>query len=69
MAGSLKSNGFTANLHDQCIFNKDVDGVVYVDDLKMMCVDRSAVLDMERILLKTYGQFRTTQGPIVSYLD
>jgi hypothetical protein len=34
----------------------------------MTFVNKSAVLEMERILLKTYGQFRTTQGPIVSYL-
>lgn len=34
----------------------------------MTCVDKSAVLEMERILLKVYGQFRTTQGPLVSYL-
>ena len=73
IAGTLKNNGFTANPRDLCIFNKDVKGkqftiVVYVDDLKMTCMDKSAVLDMEQILLKIYGQFRTTQGPIVSYL-
>jgi hypothetical protein len=34
----------------------------------MTCVNKSAVLDMERIPLKIYDQFRTTQGPIVSYL-
>jgi hypothetical protein len=37
IAGSLKSNGFTANLRDTCIFNKDIHGkqftiIVYVDD-------------------------------------
>ena len=42
--------------------------VVYVDDLKMTCVDKDAVLTMAQILLKVYGQFKTTQGPIVSYL-
>ena len=73
IAGTLKNNGFTANPRDLCIFNKDVGGkqftiVVYVDDLKMTCTDKSAVLEMEQILLKVYGQFRTTQGPIVSYL-
>jgi hypothetical protein len=60
-------------LRDTCIFNKDIHGkqftiIVYVDDLKMTCVDKSATLEMERILLKAYGQFRTTQGPVVSYL-
>ena len=73
IAGTLKNNGFTANPRDLCIFNKGVGDkqftiVVYVDDLKMTCVDKSAVLEMEQILLKIYGQFRTTQGPIVSYL-
>ena len=73
IAGTLQNNGFTANPRDLCVFNKDVKGqqftiVVYVDDLKMTCANKSAVLEMERILLKTYGQFRTTQGPIVSYL-
>jgi hypothetical protein len=73
IAGTLRSNGFTANPRDLCVFNKSIKGkqftiVVYVDDLKMTCVDKGAVLAMEQILLKVYGQFRTTQGPIVSYL-
>ena len=34
----------------------------------MTYVDKDAVLAMEQILLKVYGQFRTTQGPIISYL-
>jgi hypothetical protein len=34
----------------------------------MTCVTKSAVRDIGRILPKTYGQFRTTQGPTVSYL-
>ena len=73
IAGTLRSNGFTSNPRDLCVFNKSIKGkqftiVVYVDDLKMTCVDKDAVLAMEQILLKGYGQFRTTQGPIVSYL-
>ena len=73
MAGTLQNNGFTANPRDLCIFNKDVRGnqftiVVYVDDLKMTCRDKTAVLEMEQILRNVYGQFRTTQGPLVSYL-
>jgi Reverse transcriptase (RNA-dependent DNA polymerase) len=65
-----KSNGCKTNLRDTCIFNKDIHGkqltiIVYVDDLKMTCVDKSTILEMERILLKNFGQFRTTQGPIV----
>ena len=35
----------------------------------MTCVDKKAVLDMENILLKTYGQFRTTQGRVLPYLS
>jgi hypothetical protein len=73
IAGTLRSNGFTANPRDICVFNKDVKGnqftiLVYVDDLKMTCVDKKAVLDMEKILLKTYGQFRTTQERVLPYL-
>lgn len=73
IAGTLRSNGFTANPRDICVFNKDVKGnqftiLVYVDDLKMTCVDKKAVLDMEQILLRTYGQFRTTQERVLPYL-
>ena len=44
IAGTLRSNGFTANLRDICVFNKDIKGnqfmiLVYVDDLEMTCVD------------------------------
>jgi Reverse transcriptase (RNA-dependent DNA polymerase) len=74
IAGTLKSNGFTANLRDACIFNKDIHVkhftiIIYVDDLEITCVDKSAILEMERILLKVYGQFRTTQGSIVPWTD
>ena len=73
IAGTLKFNGFTANPRDICIFNKMVRGkqftiVVYVDDLMMTCVDKAAVLEMEKTLLKTYGQFRTSHERILSYL-
>ena len=62
IAGTLIKNGFTANLCDFSIFDKDVKGkqftiVVYVDDLKITCVDKSAVLQMKQILRKIYGQF------------
>jgi hypothetical protein len=70
ITGTLQNN-FTANPNDFCVFNKDVNGnqftiVVYFDDMKMTCVDNSAILDMEQVLLKAYGQFRTTRGPTVS---
>ena len=73
LAGTLVKYGFTANPRDLCVFNKYIRGkqftiLVYVDDLKMTCVDKSAVLEMEQILRKTYGQFRTTQGLILPYL-
>ena len=73
IAGTLENNGFTANPRDVCVFNKDVAGkqftiLVYVDDLKMTCENKSAVLEMEQILLKTYGQFRTTHDKILQYL-
>jgi Reverse transcriptase (RNA-dependent DNA polymerase) len=70
IAGTLTKNGFTANPRDICIFNKDVKGVqitiaVYVDDLMMTSKNRSLVLEMEQVLLSTYGQFRTSQEKIV----
>ena len=73
IAGTLNRNGFTANPRDICIFNKEVGKVqitiaVYVDDLMMTSVNKDLVLKMEKILLDTYGQFRTTQDCIVSYL-
>jgi Reverse transcriptase (RNA-dependent DNA polymerase) len=73
LAGTLKVNGFVPNPRDICVFNKKAKGtqitiVVYVDDLMMTSTDKSIVLDMERILLKTYGQFRTSHEKIVSYL-
>ena len=73
IAGNLRSNGFTANPRDICVFNKDVKGnqftiLVYADDLKMTCVDKKAVVDMEQILLRTYGHFRTTQDRVLPYL-
>jgi Reverse transcriptase (RNA-dependent DNA polymerase) len=73
LAGTLQNNGFTANPRDLCVFNKIIRKVqftilVYVDDLKMTCVDKAAVLEMEQILRNTYGQFRTTHGRILPYL-
>ena len=34
----------------------------------MTCLDKKAVLDMEQNLLRTYGQFRTTQERVLPYL-
>lgn len=42
--------------------------IVYVDDLKITCRNKKALLDMERTLLQKYGQFRTTQDLVTSYL-
>ena len=64
IAGTLRSNGFTVNPRDICVF-KDVKGnqftiLVYVDDLKMTCVDKKAVLDMEQNLLHVKSEFYRT---------
>jgi hypothetical protein len=72
LAGTLTKHGFTANPRDICIFNKTVRAiqitiVVYIDDLMMTSTNRFLVTEMERILLKQYGQF-TTSEKIVSYL-
>jgi Reverse transcriptase (RNA-dependent DNA polymerase) len=64
IAGTLKTNGFKPHPMDICIFNKtarntQITIVVCVDDLMMTSTDKSLVLEMEKILIKTYGQFRT----------
>ena len=70
---TLSEHGFKTNPRDPCIFNR-MDGphqftlLVYVDGLKLICVNKDAVLRMETILRKKYGQFRTTQERITSYL-
>ena len=73
IAGTLNRDGFTAKPRDICIFNNDVRGVqitiaIHVQDLMMTSVDKCLVLKMEKVLLDTYGQFRTTQERIASYL-
>jgi Reverse transcriptase (RNA-dependent DNA polymerase) len=73
LAGTLKTIGFKPNPRDICIFNKTVKDVqvtvvVYVDDLMMTSSNKQLVLEIERILLKKYGQFRTSSKKIVSYL-
>ena len=73
IASTLTKHGFTANPRDICIFNKTVRGTqitiaVYVDDLMMTSTDKKLVLEMEQILLSTYGQFRTSCEKSMSYL-
>jgi Reverse transcriptase (RNA-dependent DNA polymerase) len=73
IAGTLKTNGFKPNPRDICIFNKtarntQITIVVYVDDLMMTSTDKSLVLEMEKILIEAYGQFRTSSEKTVSYL-
>ena len=73
IAGTLAKHGFTANPRDVCIFNKmvrhtQITIAVYVDDLMMTSTDKELVLEMEQILLSTYGQFRTSSEKSMSYL-
>ena len=73
IAGTLTRHGFTANPRDVCIFNKMVRGTqitiaVHVDDLMMTSTHKKLVLEMEQILLSTYGQFRTSSETSMSYL-
>jgi Reverse transcriptase (RNA-dependent DNA polymerase) len=73
LAETLKTNGFKPNPRDKCIFNKttrnaQITIIVYVDDLMMTSTDKSLVLEMERTLLKKYGQFRSSSEKTVSYL-
>ena len=73
IASTLIKHGFTANPRDVCIFNKMVKQTqitiaVYVDDLMMTSTDKKLVLEMEQILLSTYGQFRTSSEKSMSYL-
>jgi Reverse transcriptase (RNA-dependent DNA polymerase) len=58
LAGTLTTNGFTANPRDIWVFNKDVKGtqitiVVYVDDLMMTSRDKQLVLKIEQVLRDT----------------
>ena len=74
--GDIEDPGFTANPRDLGVFNKTLDNsgrnkvtvVVNVDDLLITCKEKSAVLQVEQLLLKTYGQFRITANPVMSYL-
>lgn len=66
-------HGFVTNPPDPCVRKKMVGKdqftiIVYVDDLKITCRNKKALLDMERTLLQKYGQFRTTQDLVTSYL-
>jgi hypothetical protein len=63
LAGTLKVNGFVLNPRDICVLNKKAKGTQIT-----IVVYKSIDLDMERILLKTCGQFRTSHEKIVSYL-
>jgi DNA-directed RNA polymerase subunit H (RpoH/RPB5) len=70
---TLNDWGFIANPRDPCILNKDIRGeqltvVVYVDDLMMTCVYKNAVQKLAEDLRVKYGQFRTSDGPIVNFL-
>ena len=51
-----------------CSVRKQFKILACVDDLKMTCAEKDAVLKMEQILLKTYGQVRTTQELLLPYL-
>jgi Reverse transcriptase (RNA-dependent DNA polymerase) len=73
ISSTLHACGFVTNPRDPCVHNKMVGKdqftiIVYVDDLKMTCRNKEAVLDMERTLLQKYGQFRTTHDRVTSYL-
>ena len=59
IARTLRSNGFTANPRDIWVFNKVVEGnqftiLVYLDVLKMMYVNKKAVLDFENVRSISY---------------
>jgi hypothetical protein len=68
LAGTLKSIGFKPNPRDMCIFNKNVKDVQATGSLMMTSSNKQLVLELERTLLKKYGQFCTSSEKIVSYL-
>jgi hypothetical protein len=68
LAGTLKSIGFKPNPRDMCIFNKTVKDVQATGSLMMTSSNKQLVLELERTLLKKYGQFCTSSEKIVSYL-
>ena len=70
---TLTDWGFTPNPRDPCVLNKVIRGkqltvVIYVDDLLMTCVYVKEVRNLAEDLRSKYGQFRTSDGPIVNFL-
>jgi hypothetical protein len=70
---TLERLGYTANVTDSCVFNKQVGGkqctiVLYVDDLLVTSEDETAIDELEAQLIATYQKVTSTAGRIHSYL-
>ena len=73
ITSKLVSLGFEPNPRDKCVFNKLEKGVqttiaVYVDDLMITSTNLEAIHEVEIQLRGAYGEFRTSMGPVVTYL-
>jgi hypothetical protein len=73
LSKTLMDYGFRPNPYDPCVFNKmygeyQCTVVIYVDDLKISCVDGLAVADVIKYLSSVYTKINATYGRTHSYL-
>jgi hypothetical protein len=73
ISDTLKELGFTPNPVQPCVFNKTTDEVqitigLYVDDLKITCIDQQAIETLIDQLSSKYGPLKVTRGTKHSYL-
>ena len=73
LASTLKNEGFQVNPHDECVFNKLVDGVqitivVYVDDLFISCKDENIIKNLVGNLRSHFAELTVHDGITHSYL-
>lgn len=63
--------GFEKNPYDHCVFNRYFTGkqctvVIYVDDLKISCVDKEAVAAVIKELQRVYGTVNVHQEEVIN---
>ena len=73
LSHTLRSIGFEANPYDTCVFNKSFDGkqctiAVYVDDLKVSCVDAGVVDAVISELQQHFTKITVKRGKHLQYL-
>ena len=65
--------GYEKNAYDACVYNRTVNGVqctvaVHVDDLLISCTDQTRIDDLIQGMRTSYGDVKTSAGPVVGYL-